>query len=49
MGVRTWVGRGGFGRWRKGRALEDLHRKRRAGGSGMTFEELIKPADGELR
>jgi hypothetical protein len=39
-----------FGRWRRGRAWEDLRRKRRLEGSGVTFDELIKPADdGELR
>jgi hypothetical protein len=29
--------------------LEDLRGKRRAGGSGVTFDELIKLADDELR
>jgi hypothetical protein len=46
--VRTWVGRCGFGRWHTGRALEDLLRSVGLKGSGVTFNELIKPADGEL-
>jgi len=47
--VRRGVGRCGFGRWRKGRALEISAGSVGLEGSGVTFDELIKPADGELR
>jgi hypothetical protein len=43
-----WVGRCGFGRWHEGRALEDLPGSVGLEGSGVTFDELVKPADGAL-
>jgi hypothetical protein len=43
------VGRCGFGRWRGGRALSVSAGSVGLEGSGVTFDELIKSADGELR
>jgi hypothetical protein len=43
------VGGSGFDRRRGGRAWQDSCRKRRLEGSGVTFDELMKPVDdGEL-